>query len=320
MNLEESTAKFLKRLLIKDPFIGRELISDQGITYKIMAKIGEGGMGSVYKALCPKGQEVAIKVATAEQAVSRFRLETVILKLLGNHENIPELIGWGLEQSKIKFCVMEFVSGISLGNIIRRRSEWFYANPLRHTINIGVQMLTALSHVHHYKIVHRDIKPHNVILVQKPDGTYNIKLMDFGVAKILEKGFLGFLHRSISFDEKTLTLPGQPIGTLGYAAPEQIDNVRPMESADIFSLGISLFELVQGDFLLIATTISEYLRQLADFVFTPLEFSDEKPEVVNHFNAIIKKAIEKDPKNRYSRADRMLKDFLALQREYYGGK
>jgi serine/threonine-protein kinase len=310
-----STANFIKRLLGADPFLGTDIVSDQMRSYRLTEKIGEGGMGAIYKAVDSGGKEVAVKVTTLEQGIARFKLEIAVLKLLGQHPNIPELFDWGLEKAEVKFCVMEYVPGDSLDKIIRKQSEWFYEHPLWHTLDIAIGILSALSHAHRKKVLHRDIKPHNIIVARLADGKKIVKLMDFGVAKTLEKGFLSFLHRKIPFAEKTLTLPGQPIGTLGYAPREQLDNTYIDESADIFACGITLLELLRGDFLLVGGMLSEYLRQLENFQFEPVEFPGQSEYVVGRLNQILQKAVAKDPKSRYRRADTMLKELQPLHRQ-----
>lgn len=310
-----SAANFIKRLLGADPLLGTEIVSDQMRRYRLTDKIGEGGMGAVYKATDEKGKEVAVKMTMLEQGITRFKLEIAILKLLGKHANIPELFDWGLEKAPVKFCVMEYVVGDSLDKIIRKQSDWFYQCPLWHTVEIAVGLLLALCHTHRKKVVHRDIKPHNIIINCQPDGKKTVKLMDFGVAKTLEKGFLSFLHRKISFDEKTLTMPGQPIGTLGYAPREQLDNSYIDESADMFACGLTLIELLRGEFFLVAGLLSEYLRQLENFQFEPIECPGESEYVVGRMNQILQKAVSKDPRDRYRRADKMLSDLLPLHRE-----
>ena len=313
-----STASFLKRLLGVDSLVGNELISDQMHRYKVLEKIGEGGMGSVYKAFDQNGKEVAIKITITDQGFMRFKLETAILKLLGQHANLPELFDWGLEKSAIKFCVMEYVEGETLDRVIRKQSDWFYQDPLLNTLDVGVGLLSALSHVHRKKVVHRDVKPHNIIInrMKRNSAGYKlVKLMDFGVAKMLEKGFLSFLHRSIRFDERTLTLPGQPIGTLGYAPREQLDNSPIDESADIFSVGVTMLEMVHGQTFFTCSVLSEYLKLLENFVFEPFQFPRESEYVVGRLNEILQKALAKDPHARYNRAEKMLRELQPLRDE-----
>jgi serine/threonine-protein kinase len=310
-----STGCFLRRLLSGDNLIGEKLESDQSKTYLILGKIGEGGMGRVYKAADQNGREVAIKITIVEQGMKRFQLEAAILKLLGKHPNIPELFDWGLEKAEIKFCVMEYVAGDPLDAIIKKKPGWFYERPLLHTIEMAVDILTALSHVHGKKVVHRDVKPHNIIVQRSPDGKKSLKLMDFGVSKILERGFLSFLHRRMPFEEKTLTLPGQPIGTLGYAPREQIDGGYVSESADIFACAVTLYELAIGRALFSQPTISGYLREFEGFVFRPIEFENESQYVTARLNAILEKALNKEPDHRYPRAAKMLQDILPLKKE-----
>ena len=284
------TGRFIRQLLSGDGLIGEEIVSDQKTPYVIISKIGEGGMGKIYKARSHDQKEVAIKITTVEQGMKRFQLETAVLKLLGGHPNLPQLFDWGLQNEQIKFCVMEYVEGWPMDTVVKKRPAWFYDKPLANTLEVALLLLQALSHVHRKKVVHRDIKPHNIIINKLSDGSTRLKLMDFGVAKTLEKGFLSFLHKKMTFDERTLTLPGQPIGTLGYAPKEQIDNGPLSESADIFACGITLIEIARGGYFFLANTISSYLRTLDDFVFEPLDFPGESDYVAARFNEIIQKS------------------------------
>lgn len=321
MNSKESVTKaaqFVKALFVRDPFLNTDVVSDHSKSYKIVDKIGEGGMGAVYRARDPEEREVAVKIASSDRGIKRFKLETAVLKLLGQHPNIPGLIDWGLEISEIKFCVMEYVKGESLDKIIKNQTTWFYQDIIFYTLEIATQLLTALQHVHNKKIIHRDVKPQNII-VMKNEERLTLKLMDFGVCKALEKGFLSFLHRTLSFDEKALTLPGEPIGTLGYAPREQLDNSNPGESVDIFACGITIYEILYGGFLFRSTTLSKYLEELATFEYKPIELDPNETGCSQHIldmlNNILQKSLALNPKCRYSRASKMLKEILGVKKE-----
>lgn len=308
--------------LVKNLFgMGKEILSDQGKRYQLAGKIGEGGMGAVYKAVDAENREVAVKITNSDQGIQRFKLEIAILKLLGKHPNIPEIVDWGLEASEAKFCVMEYVPGESLHGLIKSQPRWFYATLLRHTLEVSFHLLKAVDHAHRKKVIHRDIKPSNIIVRQLPDGKLDLKLMDFGVAKALEKGFLSFLHRNISFDEKDLTLPGEPIGTLGYAAPEQIDNAAPDETADIFSCGATIYEMLQGGFLFRGKSISKYLLELSSFTYQPVTLAAEEVEncmeIAERLNAVLSRALAVKPQQRYRRGEKMLREISSLREEFY---
>src|SRR5499427_9767867 len=199
-----------------------------GNNYKITEKIGEGGMGSVYKGVdVMLEREVAIKVLRPELArqpdiVERFRSEAVTLAKL-NHPNIATLFSF-LRQGEDFFMVMEFVRGQTLDNLIRRSG----AMPCDRAIGLFCQALEGIDHAHRMGIVHRDIKPANMMLTE--NGT--LKVMDFGIARVL--------------GTSRMTRQGNIVGTIEYMSPEAIQGQEVDLRTDIYSLGILLYELLTG--------------------------------------------------------------------------
>ncbi len=211
------------------PF-GDEQSSTMIRDYRILECIGTGGMGSVYRALHVRlDKQVALKVLKSErmgspEAISRFAQEMKLLARL-EHRHIVRALDAG-EHNGLPYFVMEFVGGINLHQLVRRLGPL----PVQEACHIACLAASALQYAHDKKVIHRDVKPSNLMLT--PDG--NIKLLDLGLAQVLEMEGVDALSRA-----------DQVLGTLAYMAPEQFagrDNVSPQ--SDIFSLGVTLHELL----------------------------------------------------------------------------
>lgn len=200
--------------------------------YRLMECIGQGGMGSVYRALhVAMNRQVALKILKSDrmasaEAVSRFKREIMLLAKLDN-PHIVRALDAG-EHDGLPYFVMEFVSGIDLSQLVRRVGPL----PAREACQIVRQAATALQYAHEQKVIHRDVKPSNLMITAES----NIKLLDLGLAQILDLTV-----------QESLTQANQALGTLAYMAPEQLSGRLPItQQSDIFSLGVTLHELLTG--------------------------------------------------------------------------
>ncbi len=247
--------------------------------YKIEEKLGEGGMGAVYKGVDTMlDREVAIKALRPELAsqtsvVERFRTEAVTLAKL-NHPNIATLYSM-FRQGDELYMVLEFVRGETLDSIMQKRG----ALPAEEAIPVFCQVLDGIDHAHELGIVHRDIKPANMMLTEK--GT--LKVLDFGIARLLGSA--------------RMTRAGNIIGTLEYMAPEQVRGLETDGRSDIYALGMMLYEVLTGRLPFQTENEFELMKAQTEMMPTrPREINPAIPEAVE---AAIFKAIQKDPDARF---------------------
>ncbi len=253
-----------------------------GSNFKIEAKLGEGGMGAVYRGLdMMLEREVAIKalrpeLASQTQVVERFRSEAVTLAKL-NHPNIATLYNF-FRQGDEFYMVLEFVRGETLDNIISQRG----AMPVEQAVPLFCKVLDGIDHAHEMGIVHRDIKPANMMLTDK--GA--LKVLDFGIARILGTA--------------RMTKAGHLIGTIEYMAPEQVKGLETDARSDIYSLGMLLYEMLTGR---VAFDIqNEFELMKAQIEQMPPPPRQLNPNIPVEVEQAIMRAIAKDPNERYQTA------------------
>ena len=256
--------------------------------YEIQEQVGIGGMANVYKARdLIDDITVAVKILKDEyiqneEFLRRFRNEAKAIAGL-SHPNIVKVYDV-IYNDDVPAIVMEYIDGITLKEYIEREGVLKWKEALHYT----VQTLRALQHAHDKGIVHRDIKPHNIMLLM--DGT--IKVMDFGIARFAR------------FETKTIS--GKVIGSVHYISPEQACGDVTDHKTDIYSVGVMLFEMLTGRLPFEAdAAVSVAMMQVSKTPARPREINDTIPEGLEE---IILKAMQKDTKQRYQSAAEMLRD------------
>ncbi len=252
-------------------------------SFKLLDKIGSGGMGTVYKAvnMLKKNETVAIKVLNSElfndeNSRKRFKQEAVIIDQL-DHPNIIKIIERGVSNENL-YMVMELLNGESLADKIKI-DQYIKLND---TIHIMKQILDAIEKIHSRNIIHRDLKPENVMLIKKNDEENFVKLLDFGLATMQY--------------QTRLTQTGVVVGTINYMAPEQITESFTTKSSDIYSLGIILYEMTTGRKPFFGETAVSLMKQIIDFdPIKPIKLRRNLPVKINN---LIIRMIDKENKNR----------------------
>ena len=263
-----------------------------GNRYEIIEKIGNGGMATVYKSKDRVlNRYVAVKIlrdefTTDEEFIKRFRIEAQSAASL-THPNIVSIFDVGNEGS-LYYIVMELIKGKTLKEIITEENGPL---PWKWSLNVVTQIASALETAHKNNIVHRDIKPHNIIITE--DGI--AKVTDFGIAKAVSNS--------------TITAFGTTIGSVHYFSPEHARGGYTDAKSDLYSLGVVMYEMLTGRVPFDADTpVSVALKHMQEDPIEPKELNDNIPQVVND---IIMKAMQKDVNLRYQSATEMLKDLNA---------
>ena len=280
--------------------------------YRVLSRLGAGGMGVVYEAEDTRlVRKVAIKFLPDEananaEAVQRFLREARVVSSL-NHPHICTLYDIGVHQGQ-QFMVMELLDGQSLKDRVAKG-----AMPLEEVLELGAQMADALDAAHTQGVVHRDIKPANLFLTRR--GT--LKVLDFGVAK-LSKTVRGQDHLDSTIGATDqLTTMGTTIGTVSYMSPEQARGQEIDARSDVFSAGIVLYEMATGQLPFPGTTVATIFEGL--LTKRPLPASQLRAGLTPEFDHIIEKALEKDRETRYQGAAELRADLKRLKRAAESG-
>ncbi len=270
--------------------------SDFGTRYRIEALLGQGGMGRVYKALDKTlDRIVALKVVRQgmmgdAEALKRFKQELLLASKI-SHKNILRIHDMG-EVGDIKFITMAFVEGQDLHQILHKTPKL----PMERALSFSRQLAEALEAAHSEGVVHRDLKPQNILVA----GDDHIYVSDFGLAKSLEDDAAIGMTRTGAF-----------LGTPRYMSPEQVEGKPADHRADLYAYGLILYEMVAGDVPFTGETTMKVMYQRTQE--TPKNPKSLNPELPSWFADVIMRCLERDPATRYQSATEILADLQGLQ-------
>jgi len=272
----------------EEKYIGT-VINDR---YKVLKLVGSGGMGSVYLAEHEiLRKKVALKILHYEQSkrkdtVERFKREAIAASNIGQ-DNIVDVTDFGYTEEGNAYFVMEYVEGRSLADVMKEQRVL----PLEFAVSVAAQIAVALYSAHGKGIIHRDLKPENILLTTKEGNYPFVKIVDFGISKILQD--------DVKPDERlrTLTKSGAIFGTPEYMSPEQAAGESVEPASDIYSLGVIMYEMLTGRLPFFDDNYMKILHK-HQYEFPELP-SNVNPDIQPDVNAIIMKCLEKKPFNRY---------------------
>ena len=272
--------------------------------FETLELIGEGGMGVVYKVRDPALDKCfAVKIlrshlAKDRQALKRFQREAdALIKL--NHPGLVAVYEQGVLGDGTPYIVMDFVEGENLADVLRANGRM----DVQRAVKVFDQVLEAIEHVHHSSLVHRDVKPRNIILSKSEDGEDQIKLVDFGIAK--EAGT----------DDGTVagvTQTGDFLGSPFYMSPEQCQGAEPEHRSDIYSAGCVLYEMLTAKTPFASPNpVKVVVGHLSEKPVAPSTIVSEKSTLISELDFIVLKCLEKSPDKRYQSAASIREDLAA---------
>ncbi|SEM34800.1 serine/threonine protein kinase [Stigmatella aurantiaca] len=278
------------------------LIDAQVGDYVVQERIGAGGMGIVYRAIQPLiGKQVAIKVLKAEfsgaqELVQRLLVEARVVNAI-QHRGIIDIFGFGQLPDGRPYVVMELLQGISLDQLIKWRGR--VGGP--ETVAILDEILSALGAAHRAGVIHRDLKPGNVFLVDGADGTRAAKILDFGIAKV-----------TASQGGGPMTMQGMLLGTPEYMAPEQIRGTKVEATADLYAVGVMAFQMLTGKRPFAGEQLSVLFAQVEE---APVSPSSLVPEISPELERIVLRLLAKNPAQRFQTAEAVRHELQSVQEE-----
>ena len=274
----------IKELTTGSTFAGR---------YQIIEELGKGGMGKVYKVFDTKIKEkIALKlikpeIASDKETIERFSNELRLARKI-RHKNVCQMFDLG-EAEAAHFITMEYVPGEDLKNMLRMSKSMSIGS----AVNIARQISEGLAEAHRLGVVHRDLKPGNIMIDREGD----VRIMDFGVARTLK--------------EKGVTGAGVIVGTPEYMSPEQVEGQDVDEQSDLYSLGVILYEMVTGRRPFEGqTALSVALKQKTEMPKNPRELNAQVPEALSR---LVLKCLEKDKGNRYRTAEEIQAGLVQIE-------
>jgi len=270
-------------------------------SYEFIDVLGEGGYSVVFRARQPRlNRLVAIKMVRAgklkDTAIARFEREAQAVTRI-NHYNVVTFHDFGVTERNLPYIVMEFIEGEELGQKIEREGPL----PVDVVVTILLQLLSGLQEAHAKGIIHRDLKPNNILLQSRSDRADWVKLVDFGLAHLVEGS------------QERLTIDGRVMGTPQFLAPERFKGVAADERSDLYSVGVVLFEMLTARPLFKAEdTEALIVEVLLTPRVPPSNFRDDiLPD--SAFDKMFLKAVDRNPEKRYQTVAEMREELIQIQ-------
>jgi serine/threonine-protein kinase len=278
--------------VIQDPLLGTTLAGN----YEIQEVIGHGGMGVVYKARhALMDRIVAIKMLQAQlisdsMSVKRFQQESKSASRI-SHPNVITVYDFGISPNGQPFIVMDYLQGISLADLIKNEGQI----GVERSIKILAQACDALDHAHKMGVIHRDVKPTNFVLINYDEEKDFVKVVDFGVAKLMNSGPEG----------QRLTQAGEVCGSPVYMSPEQCTGGELDQRSDIYSMGIVVYETLTGKLPILGKTMVDTMSKHISEM--PPSFALARPDlyIPERLEQVVFKALAKDPNDRHQTMDEL---------------
>jgi len=282
-----------------DPMIGRVLNNK----YEIIKAIGSGASGQIYKGKhIMMNMNIAIKVlapqlSTQPELVRRFEREAKAAGLL-RHKNVLIVHDLGLTEELQPYMVMEYLNGFSLSELLAQNGKLSVGD----SVEIVSQICQGIGKAHQEGLVHRDLKPGNIMLIAEGEHAFTVKIVDFGLAQLIRPE-----------ENENLTQSGSLIGTPSYMSPEQCRSEPTDHRCDIYAIGCMLYEMLTGEKPFQATNIIEIYMKHAQEPPPPLVLGDVHPVVRDLLQQIVHRCMEKKKEDRYQTAEQMLFDLSMLE-------
>ncbi len=274
--------------------------------WKVLRKIGEGGMGRVFEAEHQEiGRRVAIKIlhpvySRTPEVVARFRMEARAASRIG-HPNIIEVTDSGTTVDGSFYFVMELLEGVDVAERLKKEHQI----PVKEALTIAHQVAQALGAAHQGNIVHRDLKPENIFLINRDGNSNFVKVLDFGIAKSLEE------------DRVKLTTPGMAMGTPEYMAPEQAAGKDSDPRSDVYSLGAIFYEMLVGRAPIVGENLMEILMRKA--TEDPVDLATLRPDLPARVTRLVMRTLARTPDARPQTMAELAAEIAACLRDIKAG-
>jgi serine/threonine-protein kinase len=271
--------------------------------YEFIESIGEGGMGVIYKARHKHlNKVVAVKTLhshlTNADLIKRFEIEGKAVSIL-SHPNIIGVQDFGLTQTGQPYMILDYVPGQTLADALRQYGHV----PMDQFIPIFLQVCDALSHAHERSVLHRDVKPSNIMLVANQKNGFDVRIMDFGIAKLMNESESG---------GQNLTKTGDAIGSPIYMSPEQARGAKMDHRSDLYSLGCVMYECLSNSPPFCGNTALDTMMMHLDTKPLPLSQASMGLKIDPRLEQIVMRLLEKDPADRYQSMDEVRTDLIVL--------